>query len=83
MQFVHEFLRDRSVRVKLGNVTSEERRVSLGVPQGSVLSPLLFNAAMVSLPDTLHLALKAVKILDLRVPAQTFGPDSIGCHSNH
>ncbi|XP_049513220.1 uncharacterized protein LOC125940748 [Dermacentor silvarum] len=62
LRFVHEFLRDRCVQVKLGSIMSDKRRTSLGVPQGSVLSHLLFNVVMASLPDALKVGRMAVKM---------------------
>ena len=38
-----EYLSDRTQSVKLGNVISSKKEVSFGVPQGSILGPLLFT----------------------------------------
>ena len=41
-QRISSFLTDRSIRVKVKNCFSEKKKVKYGVPQGGVLSPLLF-----------------------------------------
>ena len=40
------YLRGRKQRVKLDNVYSQWRSVNTGLPQGSLLGPLLFNVYM-------------------------------------
>ena len=37
------YLSDRKQQVKIGNVTSKWADINKGVPQGSILGPLLFN----------------------------------------
>ncbi|KAK3520251.1 hypothetical protein QTP70_019689, partial [Hemibagrus guttatus] len=42
-QWSASFLTDRQQLVRLGKLTSNTRTISIGAPQGSVLSPLLFS----------------------------------------
>ena len=42
LQWFSSYLRDRKQRVKFRNAISSEKTINIGVPQGSILGPLLF-----------------------------------------
>jgi len=48
--WLKNFLTDRSFCVRIGNVLSESRSIKTGVPQGAILSPLLFNIMLSDFP---------------------------------
>lgn len=52
--YKYSYLYDRSFEVKIGRATSRERNIKIGVTQGFVLGPLLFDLyiADVSEPRT-------------------------------
>ncbi|XP_077544529.1 uncharacterized protein LOC144157036 [Haemaphysalis longicornis] len=81
--YVQAFLSGRTLRVKVGRATSSPRNVCSGVPQGSVLSPFLFNLVLAPLPDCIPTGLRYP--VDIAVYADdvaiwTHGPTRLGKH---
>lgn len=53
--YIRDFLSDRTVEICAGNLQLPEKQLgSVGTPQGSVISPLLFNLVMIGLARPLE-----------------------------
>ena len=53
IKWIDNFLTNRKIQVKINNTFSTFCTVQNGVPQGTVISPLLFNIAVNDLPDNI------------------------------
>lgn len=53
-QIIGDFLRERSFRVRIANEKSEWRPIRAGVPQGALLSPLLYALYTSDMPKMNH-----------------------------
>ena len=54
LKFIHNYLKGRSIKVKIGNSLSDKHMTTAGVPQGGVLSATLFLVAINTILDSLH-----------------------------
>lgn len=63
-RFLKNYLLGRSIAVKLKGTISAERQLGKGLPQGSTLSPLLFNCAMTKLAEAVPRGVSAAFYAD-------------------
>ena len=49
MRVISSYLFQRTQRIKINNSYSEKTLIEYGVPQGSILGPLLFNIGLIDL----------------------------------
>jgi hypothetical protein len=62
--FIASFLGGRQIRAKVGNALSSPRKITSGVPQGSILGPVLYNIFVSDLPDCLDSRLLRAEYAD-------------------
>ena len=58
LKFIHNYLEDRYIKVKIGKTVSSIERTQVGVPQGGVLSATLFNISINTILDDLPPGIK-------------------------
>ena len=95
VSWFQSYLSDRFQRVKLGDFTSSEARVEAGVPQGSVLGPVLFIAftsdfhkslkdcKVTSYADDTQLLVNANTIEELKIKIETTIRDAQNWYENN
>ena len=74
---VSSFLSNRSIRVRVGSDYSRPESISAGVPQGSKLSPLLFNLFCADIPSSPNV-ITALYADDIALISSS----NLICHSN-
>ncbi len=66
LRWIKSFLSDRYIKVQVGNATSNKSQINSGTPQGSVISPVIFNIMMYDLPGVIPQGCKEVTFADDR-----------------
>ena len=62
--YVKCLLRDRIIKAKVGNTYSSTRTLQMGIPQGSVIAPLLFNNLLHDFPNFVPRSVQKLQSID-------------------
>ena len=76
IMLISSYLSNRSQRVRINNILSYKGYISSGVPQGSILGPLLFLIYINDLPDVVKYSLPSLFADDLKLLYRD------NCHDN-
>lgn len=63
-KFISSFLTSRTIQTKVGNSYSSIKTLQMGIPQGSVIAPMLFNILLHDLPSKLSSKVVLVQYAD-------------------
>ena len=82
LKIIEDFLADKWITVRVGSSVSSWERVKSGVPQGSVLGPLLFLRFIDDLPDSVQSCTKLFAD-DVKLIGNAGRPDDIQSDLNN
>ena len=77
IQWLKDFLHEREQRVCIGSVSSSSKRVMSGVPQGGVLSGLLFSLYINDLPDYIENSSISIYADDTKIFSEITSQESV------
>ena len=77
--WLRSWLEERTVKVRVGTAFSETRCFKRGLPQGAVLSPILFNVMLSDLPTSPHVRVVSYAD-DITLVSSGASPDRVRQH---